>query len=1070
MANQIIDNRTSEKMLDVLQQRLQPNDNLSLLLNRLSLYGFEAIQSRLEQVHTRLLLAQHQDENLSQALSGDETENKLKNQLAQKPLAQEFLNWLGTIQEVRGIDANRVPQNLYHIQNSPDEQFFIQGSSPLTASGLGIVHSDRIDMNMAGDDISQSQQMLQWFESIWSDTFATYYFKEKLTQAAQNLAEDKSPEFIYFLTLYRLFTDLLEELDEEEIIKTKTGFKDTLIWNKLYKFQKDGVLGTIDKLERFNGCILADSVGLGKTFEGLAVIKYYELRNDRVLVIVPKKLRENWTIYTKNDKRNLLAQDRFSYDVLNHTDLTRENGMSGDMNLEMINWGNYDLVVIDESHNFRNASTAKDRHTRYSKLMDDIIRTGVKTKVLMLSATPVNNRLNDLKNQVAFITEGNDYALVDSGINSIAGTIKRAQTRFNEWLKLPEDKRTSDALLNSLNFDYFKVLDLLTIARSRKHIEKYYNLDEIGKFPERLKPINIKADFDTEFEFPALKEINRTIGRLNLSTFAPLKYVEVHKRKEYEEKYDTKLKDGQSVFSQLDREKSLIGLIKINMLKRLESSIHSFRLTTKRLLQSVEDLIEKLEDHQLNEISEMNILEADIDSPELEALLVGNKVKVLMQDMDQTKWMYDLKEDKDYLTKLVNAANAINSQRDQKLQLLKKRITEKMKSPLNPDNKKVIVFTAFADTAEYLYENIASWAQKEFNIHSGLVIGSGANKVTNPVVRRELNDMLTAFSPISKERDKTGMSDEAILDIIIATDCISEGQNLQDCDYVVNYDIHWNPVRIIQRFGRIDRLGSKNEKIQLVNFWPNIELDEYIDLESRVSGRMMLLDVSATGEENIIDSDNPNRMRDLEYRRKQLKQLQDTVLDLEDISGGLSITDLTLNDFKMDLSNYMQEHKEQLDNAPSGLYSVVKLDQYLKDEGLKSGVIFCLKNKDKKTATNSKSTNKTLVEESYALYPYFLVYVDSDETVVFPYTQAKKTMDLLKKHCLGRSFPDKGLYDIAPPSIQFQPHLKTTTEHIQGKVEETGLKSLFNRGGTNISKALTLDDNFEVVSYLLLID
>lgn len=1065
MTSQIIDNRTSEHVLDVLQKNIEPETDLSLLLNRISLNGFDALRTQLEKSHTRLLLARDADENIAQSLSGNEVENRLKNQLIQKELAASFLHWLNSLQEVKGIDASRIPQNLYHIKNSPEEQFFVQGSSPLTAAGLGIIHSDRIDMNMAGNDLNQSEQMLQWFESIWTDEFATYDLKEQLIEAAQNLAEDKSPEFIYFLTLYRLFTDLLEELDEEEIIKTKTGFKDSAVWNKLYKFQRDGVLGTIDKLERFNGCILADSVGLGKTFEGLAVIKYYELRNDRVLVLAPKKLRENWTLYTKNDKRNLLAKDRFSYDVLNHTDLTREKGMSGDINLETINWGNYDLIVIDESHNFRNASSAKDRHTRYSKLMDDVIRSGVKTKVLMLSATPVNNRLNDLKNQVAFITEGNDFALVDKGINNISGTIKRAQTRFNEWLKLPEEKRTSDTLLSSLNFDYFKVLDLLTIARSRKHIEKYYNLDEIGQFPERLKPINIKADFDTQLEFPALKEINRTIGRLNLSTFAPLKYVEVHKRKEYEEKYDTVLKDGQSVFSQLDREKSLIGLIKINMLKRLESSIHSFRLTTKRLLQSVEDLITKLEQHQLNEIGELNILETDIDSPELEALLVGKKVKVLMQDMDQSKWMYDLKEDKDYLITLVNAANAITAERDQKLQLLKQRITDKIETPLNEGNKKVVVFTAFADTAEYLYQNIAMWAKDKFNIHSGLVIGSGANKITNPLLRNELNEMLTAFSPISKERDKTGMSDEATLDIIIATDCISEGQNLQDCDYVINYDIHWNPVRIIQRFGRIDRLGSKNDRIQLVNFWPNMELDEYIDLESRVSGRMVLLDVSATGEENIIASDNPNRMRDLEYRRKQLKQLQDTVLDLEEIAGGLSITDLTLNDFKMDLSNYMQNHKDALENAPTGLYSVVKLDENLKSDGMQSGVILCVKNLEKKV-----SAGKAPVEEAYALYPYFLVYVSTDESVVYPYTQAKKTMDLLKKHCLGLSHPDAGIYQTAPESSKYQPHLKAATDHIQGKVEETGLKSLFSRGGTNISKALDMNDNFEVISYLILLD
>ncbi|MBE0470185.1 MAG: DEAD/DEAH box helicase family protein [Methyloprofundus sp.] len=1062
VTNRIIDNQTSDKLVNYLAGQIKSNDQISLILKSLTLSGFEALKAQLKKTKTRLVLATN-TQPLAQRLACESGEESRLNKLQQKELAAEFLTWLEQNVEAKGIDENRVPQNLFLIR-SDNQQSFIQGSSHLTASGLGLIQTQRLEMNMGSDDPLQAQAIERWFNQTWQDQQAVTSLQQELKNAAQLLAQDQSPETIYFFTLYRIFNDLLDEIDEESIVKTKTGFKQTLVWNKLYKFQKDGVLGVIDKLERHNGCILADSVGLGKTFEALAVIKYYELRNDRVLVLAPKKLRDNWTLYTQNDRRNLLSGDRFSYDVLNHTDLTRTKGHSGDINLETVNWGNYDLVVIDESHNFRNASTADEKHTRYSKLMDDIISSGVKTKVLMLSATPVNNRLNDLKNQIAFVTEGDDYALTDHGINNISQTLKRAQTKFNDWLKNPDDLRTTDQLLNSLNFDYFKVLDLLTIARSRKHIEKYYNLEEIGQFPTRLKPINIQADFDTQAEFPSLRDINKTISRLNLSTFAPLKYVALDKRKLYEQKYDTKLKGSQSVFSQLDREKSLIGLIKINMLKRLESTVHSFHLTAQRLLADVERTIKKLEHHAQGEVEEMDILETDMDSPELESLMVGKKVKVLIQDMDQAQWLYDLKEDQRYLTEIVNMASSVNAERDQKLALLKQQIQQKIAHPLNPGNRKIIIFTAFADTAQYLYKHLSDWALETQGIHSALIVGSGTNKTTQPKLRAELNELLTAFSPLSKERDKTGIPVEAEIDLLIATDCISEGQNLQDGDYLINYDIHWNPVRIIQRFGRIDRLGSKNSQIQLVNFWPNMELDEYIDLEARVSGRMVLLDVSATGEENIIDETNAGRMRDLEYRKKQLKELQDTVLDLEDISGGLSITDLTLNDFKMDLSNYMKTHLNTLEQAPNGLYSVVKLDEALQNAGLPPGVIFCVKN----LAREFKSENER-ANEPYALFPYFLVYVTEQQTIALPYTQAKKTLDILKKHSLGRAHPDSALFQQLGSSSQFQSHLKQAIAHIQGKKVEEGMNSLFSRGGTQLD-AFNANSDFEVISYLILVD
>ncbi len=1053
----MIDNRTT-KLISILQEQLQGSPDLSLLLKNLSLPGFMALYDQLKDSKARLLLAM-EETPLSKRLVDEAGAEALQHQLNQKQQAALLLKWLQSNVTAKGVAGSRMVNNLY-LQKGDNNQSFVQGSSALTAAGLGLVYSDQMAMGMGSDDLSQTQQMQQWFDLQWQDPAATS-IQTELTKAAEFVAADQPAELIYFLVLYRLFQGLLSEIDEDAIVNNRTGIKQTQIWNKLYPFQKDGVLGVIDKLERHNGCILADSVGLGKTFEALAVIKYYELRNARVLVLAPKKLRDNWTLFTQNDRRNLLSQDRFSYNVLNHTDLTRSSGYSGDINLATIHWGNYDLVVIDESHNFRNASVAGERHTRYSRLMDDIISSGVKTKVLMLSATPVNNKLNDLKNQIAFVTEGDDEALDRHGIPSISNTLKQAQTRFNEWLKRDDTSRTTEQLLNSLNFGYFKILDLLTIARSRKHIEKYYSLEDIGQFPQRLKPINIKADFDRDGSFPSLKEINTTIERMNLSTFSPLKYVLMEKRASYQAKYDTQLGDGQSVFSQLDREKSLIGLIKINLLKRLESSVYSFRLTAERLLANVDATIAKLEQHSGSELDTMDILETDIDSPELEALLVGSKVKVLIQDMDQPRWLYDLKEDRDYLTSLVNAARDITAERDQKLALLKQQIEHKIQHPLNPENRKVIVFTAFADTARYLYQQLADWAERHHGLYSALVVGSGSNQTNHPELRTDFNELLTAFAPKAKERDKTGLDETANIDLLFATDCISEGQNLQDADYLINYDIHWNPVRIIQRFGRIDRLGSTNTQIQLVNFWPNIELDEYIDLEARVSGRMVLLDVSATGEENLIDANDSGRMRDLEYRRRQLKELQESVLDLEDISGGLSITDLTLSDFRMDLGNYLKDHQPLLDACPDGLFSVVKLDDGLKQNGVEPGVIFCLK---------SLASEQSSLQEPHALFPYYLVQVNEQHSVTLPYNQAKKILDTLKRHSLGRKQPDTELYRRVGSSQHYQPHLQAAIAHLQGQQQEQGINSLFSRGGTNLAKQNSGSADFAVVAYLILQD
>ncbi len=1082
----IVDNKT-KKLNDELAQHIKEGNKLSVLTGLFSLFAFDELKKELNSLeHCRLLFSQFKGFSIEQNkygspfgdLTGTKFETRYRNQLNQQSIAKEFAKWLDEKADIKLVKhQGALAQNVIHIDSNDPVTYT---GAQFTGAGLGLTESESLDMITSSTDVNETKQMLNWFDSVWNNNHQLIAAKELLLKEVDKLSRDNEPQYIYFLTLCHLFKDFVEDLDDERIIRSKTGFKETIVWNKLYNFQKDGVLGAIEKLEKYNGCIIADSVGLGKTFEALAVIKYYELRNDRVLVICPKKLRDNWSVYTINDKRNLLAQDRFNYDVLNHTDLSRTKGYSGEINLETLNWSNYDLVVIDESHNFRNKPNKSDDKSasRYERLLEQVIKAGVKTKVLMLSATPVNNRMNDLKNQIAFITEGKDSALVDEGINNIEHTLRTAQTRFNQWNKQEAEDRKVEQLIDSMNFDYFKLLDTLTIARSRKHIEKYYDTTALGKFPKRLQPLNIKSDIDTDNSFPPLQEINKTIRRLSLAGYAPLKYVRMEKKGEYARRYDMDLGGGKGVFKQVDRQDSLIHLMRINLLKRMESSIHSFRLTAEKVLNQVDGLLSKITAHEIGDFEELNIEDLILESPEYEPFLIGNKVKVLLQDLDLIRFRQDLEADRVFLEHIVEESQQITAVKDAKLADLKSIIANKIENPINQKqtdnnvivkNKKIIIFTAFADTAEYLYQNISQWAQGSLKVHSALITGSGTNKSTMHGAGNELNMLLTHFSPISKERAKVAPEASEQIEILIATDCISEGQNLQDCDYLVNYDIHWNPVRIIQRFGRVDRLGSTNQVIQLVNFWPNMELDEYINLEARVSGRMVLLDISATGEENVIEQD-AKQMNDLEYRRKQLKQLQDSVMDLEDISGGVSITDLTLNDFRMDLSSYLKGEKQKgesaFENSPLGLYSAISLDNInsslANESKLKSGVIFCLKD----------INNTVQVDDNYPLRPYYLAYVSDAGEVVFSFTQAKKILDVIKTVGLHNTELNHDAISTKnqKPTSHYQYLLEIAVTNIAGKSEEKGVESLFTRGGTVLSQESSQSvKDFEVVSYMVLV-
>ncbi|WP_201318257.1 helicase-related protein [Paenibacillus sp. EPM92] len=1078
---QILDNRTKGAVGEYLKRQITKDAKLSIVSAYFTIFAFDELKDQLSKIESlRFLFSEPtfvQDDDQREhkafeilkhkretAISELGMEIRLKNNLSQKSIAAECAEWIKKKVEMRSLTkSDAVQGNTFLVAKKNGEHAAVVGSADFTTNGLGYGNNTSLGFNMATNDSNVVKQLLSSFDAVWDDPAMTTNVKDQILDQLINLYIENTPEMIYMVTLFHIFRSFAEESDANRRIQSAIGLDKTVIWSKLYHFQRDAVIGGINKLERFGGCIIADSVGLGKTFEALAIIKYYELRNSRVLVLAPKKLRRNWEVYKGNDITNILEKDRLRYDILNHTDLSRPSGKSGDITLETLNWGNYDLVVIDESHNFRNNEPAKGRKTRYEKLMQDIIKSGVKTKVLLLSATPVNNRLNDLKNQIAFITEGDDAALAKSaGIKSISSTLNQAQRKFNAWSKLNESERNLERFLDSLGMDYFNLLNALTIARSRKHIQKYYNAEEIGEFPTRLEPKNIKSDIDLQQEFPPLKDINNTIRRLKLALYSPLSYVLPEKRSEYSQKYDKQVGDGKSIFKQVDRESSLIHLMRVNLLKRLESSVHSFGLTVNKIITAIDSMLHAIEQGQTMFDPQLNISDLTEEGL-LEDLLIGNKVKVLIQDLDLIRLKQDLNEDREYLQSLLSAAEQIEPSRDAKLEDLKRIIRQKIQSPINEGNKKIIIFTAFSDTAEYLYDNLSPWIKKEYQLESALVTGDG-QKTTMKGIKTEFNWLLTHFSPKSKGLSMIDANATKEIDILIATDCISEGQNLQDCDYLINYDIHWNPVRIIQRFGRIDRLGSVNKAIQLVNFWPNVALDEYIQLEARVNNRMVMLDVSATGEENIIVVEGKDSMNDLEYRRKQLQQLQKEVLDMEELSGGISITDLTLDDFKMDLSKFIQEHPNKLENMPTGIHALVPIP-YKLNKDVVPGVIFCLK----------QTTNLKKNTQSSGIFPYFLVYVSDLGDIRLTHSSAKAILDLYKGLCNGEKQLYQELCDLFNKETNDGSQMDFYTELLEqavssiiGVTEEKGIQSLFSLGGTSVLKdKINGLDDFELISFLI---
>ena len=1066
-------NNIDKTVKEDLEKTIKKNSKVSIAAACFSIYAYQELKAELNKVdEVRFIFTSptfiKEDNkkeikefyiprlNRQKSLYGTEFELKLKNELTQKAIAKECADW---IRSKAIFKSNKTREHMDGFMNVDESTY--APMREFTTICLGCKRGNNTYNIIQKTEAAENSRMfLETFEELWENKDKLADVTDDVIAGIEEAYKENAPEYLYFFTLYNIFKEFLEDISEDDLPNDATGFKESKIWNTLYNFQQDAALGIINKLEKYNGCILADSVGLGKTFTALAVIKYYENRNKSVLVLCPKKLSENWNTYKGNYINNPIAEDRLRYDVLYHTDLSRDWGESNGIDLSRINWSNYDLIVIDESHNFRNGGdTSKDgRENRYLKLMNKVIRSGVKTKVLMLSATPVNNRFADLKNQLELAYEGNEE-LINSRLDitrNINDVFKQAQAAFTKWSKLPSQERITENLLQSLDFNFFEILDSVTIARSRKHIERYYDTEAIGKFPDRLKPISKRPPLTDLEKAINYNEIYTQLMSLNLSIYTPSNYILPSHLYKYE-KVNPKTHGGISLKG---REEGIRRLMSINLLKRLESSVFSFSLTLKKIESYVEDTIRVIEAYEQGSkvvgLIDIDETELDTDDQNDDVFVTGKNIEIDLSDMDYLSWKSDLIEDKETLNLLTYMISDITPEHDSKLQNLLHLIDEKIEHPINEDNKKIIIFTAFSDTANYLYEHVSSHVKNKYGLDTAEITGSVEGKSTIKGLRMDLNSVLTLFSPVSKGKNVLMPHSDNEIDILIATDCISEGQNLQDCDYLINYDIHWNPVRIIQRFGRIDRIGSKNEQIQLVNYWPDLDLDEYINLKNRVETRMKISVLTSTGDDNLI---SPEEKGDLEYRKAQLKRLQEEVVDLEDMTESISIMDLGLNEYRMDLLEYMKNGVD-FDQMPTGLHAVVKsLD------GLPKGTIFVLKNINDRI--NRDSRNR--------IHPFYMVYVSDEGEIITDYLKPKEMLDNLRLLSRGRKEP---FYEICKLFNQetndgkdmskISGLLSDAIASIIDEKEESDFDSFLDGGEVSfISNEINGLDDFELVTFFV---
>lgn len=1114
-ASGIRDNHTRGAVAAFLKETIRPGAELSVVSAYFTIYAYDLLRGTLNDIeHLNFLFGEPSfigrldpEKDISKAFVIDASGLSLANRLEQRRVARECAQWIErkvTIRTVR--QSNLLHGKLYHIANGGVEDAIV-GSSNFTVRGLGLArNSNNIELNLVVDSKRDRRDLHQWFTEVWNDETLVEDVTDRVLAYLGRLYSDQSPQFIYYLTLYHLFRDFLDGTRDIEEDLRRVALPETRVWQTLYSFQKDGAKAAINKLLAYNGCILADSVGLGKTYTALAVIKYFELRNERVLVLCPKKLTRNWTLYRSPSSLNPFTEDRFRYDVLHHTDLSRTSGSVNGIELDTLNWGAYDLVVIDESHNFRNNKHATERpgettirKSRYERLMDDIVASGVRTKVLLVSATPVNNQLADLRNQISFIA-GGDVARQDSsdgafaetlGIASVRETSRYAQAQFTAWAKKPVTERKTRDLIAGIGGDFFRLLDGLSIARSRSQIATYYaeEMIALGGFPDRPPPKAVHPPIDLRQKYLSFEQLNAEIDELRLALYHPSSFLRSDVSDDIRTQYENKILGG---FTQEGRERILVAMMKINFLKRLESSVDSFRLTLGRTIAKIDILERRIRDFEQH-VNDNPDVDYDLLTPDkfedpdfdTEEFTIGGRRRIHLAHLDLARWLQAVTHDRAQLQFLLDKTQDISAERDGKLSELKRFIEEKARNPsLTRDgrsNRKVLVFTAFADTATYLHKHLKEWLHEEFGLHCALVTGGGSNE--SSLGRTDFDDILTNFSPIAKRRAEQILrfpEQEAEIDLLIATDCISEGQNLQDCDLLVNFDIHWNPVRIIQRFGRIDRIGSRNASVQLVNFWPVADLDKYLGVKHRVEARMALVDLAATQTDNLLDTEQIEDLikQDMLFRDRQLKRLKDEVLNLEDLDGSISLTDFSLDEFRLDLLRFLEANRSQLEDAGEGLYAVVPAPAEV--AAAQPGVLFCLRHNGTKHSDGSGQVRPREAARINPLAPYVLVYVHDDGTVRYTFAQPKEAMLLFRDLAAGASTAfvelcerfDRETHDGTDMS-HYSRQLSTALDSVRTTAERRVAAGLFRGRGGTIPKASSLptsaEEQYDLVTWLAIL-
>lgn len=969
-----------------------------------------------------------------------------KNKLQHFYQAKAMHNFIKKHVNVKRVtNACSVKSNLICIDNN----FMFTGQSSLEMPDKrnSSVFAANFDAIVTDNDETGKEQIArcsEMFNQLWYNEQFTVSYKEQLLESLHFVYKEHSPELLYYFTLNELFGNQLDQ-GVERFERDSDKFKKTEIWNALYDFQKDCVVSAIRKLQKYRGCIIADSVGLGKTFEALAVIKYFEIAMDRVLVLTPAKLYDNWNSF-RGDYKDSFLHESFNYRIMFHTDLSRYKGMSrSGQDLKKFDWGLYDLVVIDESHNFRNRNDRYDENdqlvmTRYARLMQDVIKHGNNnTKVLLLSATPVNNSLVDLKNQISIITRDEDYAFEDEGISSVENLLRKSSQVINTWEK--KQNHTKDELLDDLPSDFYKLLEIMTISRSRKHIMNYYANGDVGTFPEKNKPITMHNNIDTQNQLLTFKKTNELLELLNLSVYTPMRYVKPEFMREYIEKYNLKGKRGGNMDFSI-QSKGMIVLHRFNLFKRLESSVYSFEETLHRLLENIDKTIENLN-------KGTTVTQQDYEYEDDELVLESSKYEINIKHLRVEDYINDLYEDRFIINNILEQAQTIlKEHRDAKIKELEELVVEKINTtPYNAGNKKVLIFTAFADTANYIYSTLGEKLRGK-GIYCASVTGKGV-RLNNPNVESDFNSVLCAFSPMSKMKKQIPEREQ--IDVLIGTDCISEGQNLQDCDTVINYDVQWNPVSLIQRFGRIDRIGSTNKCIQLINFFPEMQLNDYLNLERRVKGKMVLSNLVSTGEDDLL---NPE-MNDFAFRTEQLIKIQNEVIDIDDASDSISLTDLNQNEYLYELSDFVNSNKT-LKAMPRGIYSVT--------DGEDAGALFCFKHRNEKEKPKSDSS----------IYPFYLIYVKNDGEILYTNLQSRMTLKLFRKLCYGKKEPNMALFEKffkrtnnAKEMSFYSGLLNKGIRSIQGEEEKQAVQTVFDFSGFNNSFADETADDFELISFLV---